>query len=89
MEVLTVQNYELSGYAFIHDFAITEDSILLMVNASSLHLKDFVLGRKGIIHCIHFDKSKPLKVRLELALLNELSSSKPVLPSFWCMPGAT
>jgi all-trans-8'-apo-beta-carotenal 15,15'-oxygenase len=63
MEVQTVQNYDIEGYAFIHDFAITEDSIVLMVNATSLHLTDFVLGRKSIIHCIPFDKDKPLKVR--------------------------
>lgn len=64
MEVLTVQNYDLPGYAFIHDFAITEDSIVLLVNASSLHLRDFILGKKGIIHCIHYDEKKPLKVSI-------------------------
>lgn len=63
MQVLTVHNFDLPGYAFIHDFAITEDSIVLMVNASSLHLQDFLLGRKGVIHSIHYDESKPLKVR--------------------------
>lgn len=64
MEVQTVQNYDLHGYAFIHDFAITEDSIVLMVNATSLHLQDFALGEKGIIHCIKYDEEKPLQVCL-------------------------
>jgi carotenoid cleavage dioxygenase-like enzyme len=63
MEVQTVQNYDIQGYAFIHDFGITEDSIILMVNATSLHLTDFLLGKQGIIHCIHSKKDKPLKVR--------------------------
>jgi all-trans-8'-apo-beta-carotenal 15,15'-oxygenase len=70
MQVLTVQNFDLPGYAFIHDFAITDDSIVLMVNASSLHLKDFVLGSKGIIHCIGYDEEKPLKVSNYWACLN-------------------
>lgn len=79
MEVLTIQNFDLPGYAFIHDFAITEESIVLMVNASSLHLQDFALGRKGIIHCIEFDESKPLKVRLALPCLRKLNLVQVVI----------
>jgi all-trans-8'-apo-beta-carotenal 15,15'-oxygenase len=66
MNIISVQNLRLPGYAFIHDFAITDDSIVLMLNPLALQLKEFVLGKLSPIHCLVFDESKRLKVWLQL-----------------------
>lgn len=62
MKLLTVKNVRFPGYAFVHDFAITEDYIVVMLNPLKLHLGNFVLGKLSPIHSLEYDATKRMQV---------------------------
>lgn len=58
------RHFNLQGYAFAHDFAITRTSIILLQNPVHLRAWPFVSGKLCPIHCMEYDDSHGLKVHV-------------------------
>ncbi len=64
MQLLSHSQHSLPGYAFLHDFTITQQYYVIFRNPVNLHLVPFVLGRKGAVHSVHWDPNQPLAAHL-------------------------
>lgn len=60
---LAVKNVRLPGYAFVHDFAITRDYIVIMLNPITLDFGNYVSGKLSPIHCLEYNPMKRMQVR--------------------------
>jgi all-trans-8'-apo-beta-carotenal 15,15'-oxygenase len=54
--------YELPGFAFIHDFAVTPNYTIFFQNPMQLNPLPFLLGLRGPGECLEFQAQKPTKV---------------------------
>lgn len=62
LKLVTIKNVQLPGYAFVHDFAITENHIVVMLNPLTLNLGNYVLGKFSPIHSLEFNSFKRMQV---------------------------
>jgi all-trans-8'-apo-beta-carotenal 15,15'-oxygenase len=53
---------KLSGFAFIHDFAITENYYIFFQNPVSFNPLPFLFGQMGAGECVKFNPEKPTKI---------------------------
>lgn len=63
LKLVTVKKVQLPGYAFVHDFAITEGHIVVMLNPLALNLGNYILGKYSPIHSLEYNASKRMQVR--------------------------
>jgi all-trans-8'-apo-beta-carotenal 15,15'-oxygenase len=52
----------IPGFAFIHDFAITENYSIFLQNAMEFNPLPYLLGFKGAGQCLNFQSNRPAKV---------------------------
>jgi all-trans-8'-apo-beta-carotenal 15,15'-oxygenase len=63
-EVVEEHSHLISGFAFIHDFAITPNYCIFFQNPVSFNPVPFLLGWKGAAECVKFEPEKPTKIIL-------------------------
>lgn len=56
--------HSLPGYAFLHDFTVTQQYYVIFHNPVTFHLKPFVLGQKGAVHSVCWNPHQPLTAHL-------------------------
>lgn len=56
--------HSVSGFAFLHDFAITPNYCIFVQNPVSFNPLPFVAGFKGAAECIQFNPKQPTKIVL-------------------------
>jgi all-trans-8'-apo-beta-carotenal 15,15'-oxygenase len=61
-ELLQQKTFNIPGFAFIHDFAITPNYYIFFQNPVVLNPLPFVLGLKGAGQCIEFKANQPTRV---------------------------
>lgn len=59
---LTVKSVRLPEYAFVHDFAITQEYIVVMLNSLTLELWNYILGKLSPIHCLQYNALRSMQV---------------------------
>ena len=74
--------HTLDGYAFVHDFAITQGHIVIMQNALDLDLPPFLNGTLCPIHCLLYHPKKPLLVHLIKRSSSSLAQPHPNAGSY-------
>jgi all-trans-8'-apo-beta-carotenal 15,15'-oxygenase len=62
--VVEQHSHRISGFAFIHDFAITPNYCIFFQNPVSFNSLPFLFGLKGAGECVKFQPQKPTKVIL-------------------------
>lgn len=60
--LLCRHSHTVSGFSFIHDFAITPHYCLLLQNPVSFNPFPYMLGLKGAGECVNFHPEKPSKL---------------------------
>lgn len=61
-KLLQRQSRSIPGFAFIHDFAITENYYIFFQNSVSFNPFPFLLGFRGAGECVKFQPDKPTKI---------------------------
>lgn len=61
-KLLKSQTRSVPGFAFIHDFAITENYCIFFQNPVSFNPIPFLLGIRGAGECVKFQANKPTKI---------------------------
>ncbi len=61
-EIVRQQDHVIPGFAFIHDFAITEHYAIFFQNPVKFNPLPFLLGAKGAGECIDFQPEKSTKI---------------------------
>eukprot|EP00193_Tetraselmis_chui_P004281 CAMPEP_0177756240 /NCGR_PEP_ID=MMETSP0491_2-20121128/2999_1 /TAXON_ID=63592 /ORGANISM="Tetraselmis chuii, Strain PLY429" /LENGTH=647 /DNA_ID=CAMNT_0019271801 /DNA_START=262 /DNA_END=2205 /DNA_ORIENTATION=+ len=64
LAVLSEMDYSLDGYAFVHDFQVTDGHYVLIQNPVSLNLVPFLLGTKSAVESVRFHRDRNTKVHL-------------------------
>jgi all-trans-8'-apo-beta-carotenal 15,15'-oxygenase len=63
-KLLNKHAHSVSGFAFIHDFAITPNYCIFFQNPVAFNPLPFVLGLRGAAECIEFRPNKPTRIIL-------------------------
>jgi all-trans-8'-apo-beta-carotenal 15,15'-oxygenase len=63
-KVVQQHNFKIKGFAFIHDFAITQNYCLFFQNPVTFNPLPYVLGFRGAAECIKFHSDRPTKIWL-------------------------
>lgn len=64
MQLISQVNHTLPGYAFLHDFSVTQHYYVIFRNPVSLHLMPFILGQKSAVHSVHWHDRQSLAAHL-------------------------
>ena len=64
MELIGHSLHSLPGYAFLHDFTVTQHYYVIFRNPVTLSLLPFLLGQKGAVHSVHWDPNQTLAAHL-------------------------
>ncbi|NEQ30746.1 MAG: Apocarotenoid-15,15'-oxygenase [Leptolyngbya sp. SIO4C5] len=63
-QLINQHSHSVSGFAFLHDFAITPHYAIFFQNPVSFNPLPYLFGFKGAAECIQFDATAPTKVIL-------------------------
>jgi all-trans-8'-apo-beta-carotenal 15,15'-oxygenase len=61
-EIVRQQDHVIPGFAFIHDFAITQNYAIFFQNPVKFNPLPFLLGAKGAGECIEFEPEKSTRI---------------------------
>lgn len=64
MQLVSKSQHSLPGYAFLHDFTVTQHYYVIFRNPVGLALLPFLLGRKAAVHAVRWHPNKPLAAHL-------------------------
>ncbi|CAD7695684.1 unnamed protein product [Ostreobium quekettii] len=60
--VISETEYDVEGYAFIHDFALTKNYYVIPQNPVSFDIAGYASGQKCAIHCVKWQPFRQLKI---------------------------
>ena len=66
MQLVSQTVHSLSGYAFLHDFAVTPQHYVVFQNPVRLSLAPFILGQQGPAQCVDWAEGEPMQVATSL-----------------------
>ena len=66
MQLVSQTVHSLSGYAFLHDFAVTPQHYVVFQNPVRLSLAPFILGQQGPAQCVDWAEGQPMQVGTSL-----------------------
>ncbi|MEN9218680.1 MAG: carotenoid oxygenase family protein [Gloeomargarita sp. DG_2_bins_126] len=61
-QLLRHQQHPIGGFAFLHDFILTEHYTIFFQNPVNFNPIPYVLGWTGAAQCLHFDPEQPTRI---------------------------